>query len=276
MTDDEVTEKLCELGRLVALKPREAVRGARQLYRVLRKADPREVHPEVLHESGQALANIFLNAGRPKWAIRVARWAMKVDWDCKQEGYHRFLLGSCYLELGGRDKAAVEEFDKAVRLVEREDLQPRVYYNAAGAYGKIGDYARAVEYFRKVLEVLPSPLLYKDRRLVQIARTEMADFCALMGRYDEATQILEDTLRMGDLLPGVRAMVYASLGNIHDDLGEYRAAAEHYREAVQSCEEDIDRRRNSGPPEYRDSEISELAELKEVLSSCLHRCERGM
>jgi tetratricopeptide (TPR) repeat protein len=272
MTEGDMYERLMEIIDLERVGREEALRGAKQLYRVLRRANADEISPQGVHRAAQILAHTFMDAGRLKTAIRVAKWAMTVDCESKKEAYHHYLMGSCYLLMRGRENEAAREFTKALKFPEPEleDAVPGVYYKAAYAYKEIGEYARALECCRKVLGLIPNPSSYEERHPAQSALATMVDCFWAMGREAEAMDTVKSILNLEEPVPGARPLAYSRLAAIHEYHDEYEAAAENYRKAIELVEEDIERPWKSA---HRDSKIAEMKSWSKGWRFDLRECE---
>ncbi|MFH1467275.1 MAG: tetratricopeptide repeat protein [Pseudomonadota bacterium] len=91
-----------------------------------------------------ALAEVFLQQGRPALALAQAELALRIE----PSAYHWFLDGRCLLEVGDRRRAEAAFYQAIL-------LDPG-FFMARGALGLIfaqrGDYRQAVEAFQAVLE----------------------------------------------------------------------------------------------------------------------------
>ena len=269
-----------EAGRLLDLdmegNRKEAVARARKLFKLMRRVDLHRGDACELYHAAMRVATL-LKHRRQKLGLKVLRWAWQLDCDSKNEALYRYELGSCYLYLRGKEGEAAQELCRAVELLEPDhELLPVVCDNAALACVRIGDDARAVRYLRRVVEMIQTSTSYPDRYRMQMAHISIAESYWRMRRDEDAMALLDEVMELDSLEPGVRPMVYSLRGDIHEFRGEYEEAAEEYRKGIEATEPDIERRRVSPHLMDRESDVSDLRQLKKDLIRDLRRCERRL
>lgn len=276
MTTADMLEEAGALLDLDHENPKEAVRRAWKLFKLMRRVDLHRGDACELYHAASRLATI-LEYRRPKLGIRVLQWAWGLDCDSKSEALYRYDLGCCYLNMRGKKGEAAEELCRAVELCDREDeWLPLLCDDAALACEGIGDYERAVRYRRKVVEMMRDDTSYAGRTRVQLARTAIAESYWHMGRDEDAMAILDEVLKLDNLSPGVRPRAHSVRSVIHVDRGQYEEAAEEYRRGIEATELDIERRRVSPHLMDRDIHVSNLRRFKKDLARLLRRCERRL
>jgi tetratricopeptide (TPR) repeat protein len=215
--------------------------------------------------------------GEADLALQVARWAMSVDPDsADDEGDYRFEVGSCYLQISGKEKEAVAELTRAVELL-RDDpqLAAVAYQHLARGYENLGDYDRAVEHYCKEIELLSDAQSYEKRGMAERAEVRIADCYWRMHRHQEALEAVQRVLEREHLQPGTRPLAYSVKAAAHVDRGDLSMAAEDYRKAIRLAEEDIKRRSQAPhPEERRELDMFELTGMRKELISYLERCEQ--
>ena len=276
LSTEDIFRRISELYEQLELeKPKAVQRGARKLFKLLRKVDAAGVDSCELYEAGRRVALLFELTDRPKLGVKAARWAWGLDCDSKNEAEYHYLLGTCYLQMRGKQKEAAELLRKAVELETDRDALVFTYDHAALAYARIGDDARAVEYLRKLIELVPSPTSFAEKRYrVQMAHIAIAESYWRMRRDNEAISVLEALLRCGHLEPGVRSMIHSVRGDIHAYRGEYKEAGENYRSGIEAPDPDIEHHQLAPNPLDRDKRVPNLRRLKRDLICDLRCCER--
>ena len=285
MSPEEIYERCVELVSLTHLKPKEAERGVTEMYRLLRKCDPAAGDPCDLYEAGVMVAQVLSCVGKPDLALQVARWAWSIDCDDKNEGEYYHLLGSCYLQMSRKEKEAADALNRATELFKHQTLLPVFYrhqallpvvYDDAGrANERVGDYARALECWLMVIELLPNPQSYQEKDRKEKAHIHAAECYSRMDRETEALEMLRTVLSMRNPTPWILPRAYYSLGGMQEYKGDMRAAAESYRKAIAAADEDIERRRQPGyPQEGCERDVAGLKAIRRNIVSDLRRCER--
>jgi len=257
--------------------PKEAARRAGKLFKLMKRVDLRQGDACELYHAAMRLATI-LNCTRPRLGIQVLQWAWGLDCDSKSEALYRYHLGGCCLYMRGKERQAAEELCRAVELCDPEDQWlPLLSDDAALACDKIGDYERAVQYRREVVEMMQDDTSYEGRTRVQLARIAIAESYYDMRRDEDAMAILEEVMKLDNLSPGVRPRAHSVRAAIHAGRGEYAEAAKEYRRGIEAAETDIERRRVSPHLMDRDRDVSKnLRRFKKDLARLLRRCERRL
>ncbi len=171
-------------------------------------------------------------------------------------------LGLCR-EKQGRRAEAIEFLQKALEIKPG----PVTCYNAAKMFGEEGDWPRAVEHYRRALELKPDFVK---------ARYNLAVLLAKQGRGDEAASEYEEVLRLAPDFPEAHASfgaLLAAQGKLDQAIaqfnaalkaspdsadaqynlaaalkakGDFEAAASHYAETCRLRPDDIEAREDLG------------------------------
>jgi tetratricopeptide (TPR) repeat protein len=188
-------------------------------------------------------SRLFLEAGSPAEAFRMAERAVEVDPDFFEA--HSMLASICYL--GGNIDRAISEYEKALK--GNPNPAP-AYSNLANAYSRKGDYATAIKYYREALRLDERTVNAHIGLGIGLARTgdpdlglqhlrtarEMqpdspnpyhseANVLIGLDRYDEAIKVIGEGL---SAVPGDAALL-ADMGLARLRTGEPDSAA-HYLE----------------------------------------------
>ncbi len=138
-------------------------------------------------------------------------------------------------------KGDIESLARHYRLAEdAEHAVPYLVQAALRAQGR-ASHSSACQFLRQALALYP-----RDTSLALPPRSDLlrslADSAAVLGLYDEAlssARLARDML--GDSL--AIAQIERTLGNLHERLGDYAKAAEHYAEAARRSPEESLRNR---------------------------------
>jgi tetratricopeptide (TPR) repeat protein len=146
----------------------------------------------------------------------------------------------------GRNKAAINELDKAIEL-DPEDVA--AYYWRGLAYEKLGNYIQAINDYSKIIEINPK-YEAKSRQLFHAYRNRGRAYTKL-GDYLEAIKDSEKAIELDTVIsrkqpkPGEPRdlfaemginpdleKLYRNLGNAYLHLGNYNQAIQNYKEAA--------------------------------------------
>lgn len=136
----------------------------------------------------------------------------------KPEDFAR--VGQLMLD-SGLYKEAVEAFRRAFTGKERAVLE-RSLFGLARAYFELGDYSKAAEFARDLLENYPRSALFYDAKFI------LGQAYRRLGRADDAIQALSDVFRYADdgVLINRANLLY---GEINEEKGDLRAALASYQ-----------------------------------------------
>ncbi|MBD3291671.1 MAG: tetratricopeptide repeat protein [Armatimonadia bacterium] len=131
------------------------------------------------------------------------------------------------------------EFEKADRAIQRaielapESTLPELYYASASIYHDAGEYDKAVEQYRKTLELAPDfPGILPH----------LANALTSAGRFDEAQEMVDRALAESP----ADARTHWALGVLHAERDDYEKAECALREAVELNPESLKARRSLG------------------------------
>ncbi len=131
------------------------------------------------------LATYLQEQSEWKWLARLFRRA--VEWQPAKAEYH-FLLGNNFLSLG--DWAAAEQaFSEALK---RSDSTFEIYHNLAITAIKQGDYAKAIHWYREILERFPGQ--------TELAVKRISALYLKLGRVEEAQKFLSQMIEQHTVL----------------------------------------------------------------------------
>ena len=137
-----------------------------------------------------------------------------------------FLKGECYLGLDD-SIAARTSFQQILEEYPESHFAPRGYIKLAQYHWKNGSQGRAISYLSRIKE------LYPDTPYERLAIAIIGNIYSSLGRYDEAREVWNDIHFVSDndtIFPMTRSRMMKS----YVDEGRYRAAAEFYRQRVDS------------------------------------------
>jgi len=154
--------------------------------------------------------------------------------------------GMVYYKLGMYEKA-LEDLNKAIKLAEKWSFIPAVnryipqmYREVGCIYLKMGDEAKAKEYFEKTIEAT-TKIIEQTPKFAYKAYLDRGLAYAELGEYEKA---INDLVKSAELAPKMPighdyyfVKGYQEAGIIYTKLGNYEKAKEYFEKALKAIEE---------------------------------------
>lgn len=151
-----------------------------------------------------------------------------------------YYSGACQSEKDDYD-SSIASYAKALKIYEvhcyeRNSSVANTYNSLAVIYHKIADYATAIRYYEKALELYRA--IFDENRSPHIATVynNLGALYTYIGDYRNAMTYEEKSLRMREQIfahdSDEIASSYHNLGLIYHNLGNYPEALRHYEEAL--------------------------------------------
>ncbi|MFA4989494.1 MAG: tetratricopeptide repeat protein [Candidatus Omnitrophota bacterium] len=135
-----------------------------------------------------------------------------------------YALGLIFID-GGQPREALRDLKKAWDL-NKPDIKFKAAVAMAGVFFKTGNYASALDYYHKGLEVAAG------QELAGI-RLKIAEVLEAQGRLEEAVKEYSETVRLsGQENNPIAANALLRLGQIYEDRGDTHAALDSYDKIV--------------------------------------------
>lgn len=105
---------------------------------------------------------------------------------------------------------------------DRNEKLARNHYQKALEYEAAKDYERAIEEYRKALELHPEPLMSATGK--ELVRNGLAEALSRVHRYDEAINVLKEAIKLSPNQPHL----YFSLAGVYTSKGDFEKAEDTY------------------------------------------------
>ena len=144
------------------------------------------------------------------------------------------------LDDNGNWQYLLELSKRLLRIVEENcgftvEDRDALYYVYAGACFNMGDYGKALEYYREDLK-LREEALGHEHPLTAATYNNIGRVNEAMGLYGKALEYYQKVLRISEGMPdrdcSSIAVTYNNIGGIHKEMGDYRKALECYQKAL--------------------------------------------
>ena len=195
------------------------------VYRNCVEKDPQSATAHV------TLSRAYYDAGKPVEAEEAARAGLALDPGC---AYGYINLSYFSYKAGKKDKA-IELLEQGAAAVPESPLTRHnlatIHLNLGLIYAEVRDYQKAEKNLLRSNEILPRP----------VGWYHTGNFYLERGRYEEARQMFEQTLRK---TPRWFAPIHMKLGQTHDFLGQTEKAREEYRKYLELAPPDAEDRNN--------------------------------
>lgn len=227
--------------------------------------------------------------------------------DVETEVTHEHAEVADALKKMGRYKAAIAFYERHLSLIgEKKENGPFAFLEAASTHRNLGEafaelgshpeafshHDKALEYCRKMAETTVSPRGWEDRAALQSAYYEryrinisVATSCNKLGKYEEVARALDEATRLIEKIEFLNLNSYGNreeflrLGMVYETKTKALNKLRRYRQALQCCEEAIERYRTitegfgivrSIEPESKDLIKIELKDLArdELIKMC--------
>ena len=184
------------------------------------------------------LASVYIQRGEHARAFKLASEALAKApaEDLALQARCEHTIGNCHFLASvstGQFEKAIDTWRRAVKLARqagRENLALIISHNIGMPYAFTGDFARAGEWFSKLVDgkARRAPLPQHALGYCNLARTDLAadDFDACERRLEKAFEVC----RLFNLSLE-RAEAHEIAGNVHRERGQFGLAREHYLQA---------------------------------------------
>lgn len=216
------------LGGNAAFGEGDYSRGIACLIDALQYAEKiRDTSRLVLIKSNLAMVYCLI---RDSTGLVYARDVFNIGWE-KDDDYVLFLgaMTSANLHWMMRDTVnALMYIKNALPYVETYDASRDVYVLYADILRAMGDRDNAELFYWKAFAEQSGPGIFSKADLY----LGYSELLREDGRYGNAVEVLEDGLRMMDSLraPAKRPMMYRNLSGIYEDMGDFKAALQYYKQ----------------------------------------------
>ncbi|CAM0117455.1 hypothetical protein RSOCI_03800 [Rhabdochlamydiaceae symbiont of Dictyostelium giganteum] len=152
------------------------------------------------------------------------------------------ILGNAYYNLGNYPKA-IEYYKKDVEIdleLKGQKREGEIYGNLGDAYDNLGNYLEAVEYYKKGLEI---DLRFKDKKREGKTYSKLGNTYQRLGDYHKAIDYHEKHLKVAEELKDQEGegRAYGNLGNAYQRLGDYHKAIDYYEKHLKVVQYPKDR-----------------------------------
>ena len=168
----------------------------------------------------------YLFYTKEMWEKAIAAYDKVIDLNQDGSAYNN--RGAAQLELG-RYQAAIDDFDKAIRL--QPDFAD-AYYNQGTAWLALNEFNLAISYLDEAIRLKPDCVIYDQRG---IAKSKLGQYKAALNDFDKAIELKPD-----------EAAPFSNRGIVKFELGEHEAAFADFDRAIQLQPDLVDAYYNQG------------------------------